>query len=119
MIFIGNDIVEISRIKKTIDNYKDSFLNKIFSEEEIGYCINKASPEIHFAGKFAAKESVFKAIMQYDSSINVYLKDITIINDKDLKPYVEISDKILLTSNIQISISHTNSYATSVALLYL
>ena len=42
-----------------------------------------------------------------------------IINDKDLKPYVKISAKISLTSNIQISISHTNSYATSVALLYL
>ena len=118
MIFIGNDIVEISRIKKNIDNYSHLFINKIFSKEEANYCNNKKFPEIHFAGKFAAKESVFKAIRQYDNNLKVFFKDIEVLNDSNSKPFIRIQMLEFSAQKIQISISHSKSYATSVAILY-
>ena len=36
------------------------------------YCFNKKKPEIHFSGKFAAKESIIKAISHYDKKIKIY-----------------------------------------------
>ena len=61
--FPGIDIVDVARIKNSIENYKGKFLNKIFSEEEQSYCFSKANPYIHFAGKFAAKEAVIKSLL--------------------------------------------------------
>ena len=43
--------------KKSIEKYQDKFLNKIFSKEEQDYCFSKSNPNIHFSGKFAAKEA--------------------------------------------------------------
>ena len=119
MIYIGNDIIDILRIKKNIDNYGLIFLKKIYSTKEINYCKNKKYPDIHFAGKFAAKEAVLKAVNQYDHSINFFLKDIEIVNDIKSKPLVKIKKDFFKKINIQISISHTKQFATSIAILYL
>ena len=63
MIYVGTDIVDINRIRKNI-NIKDmTFLNKIFTNEEISYCKLKADPPVHFAGRFAGKEAIKKAIL--------------------------------------------------------
>ncbi len=59
---IGIDIVEITRIRKLLDSYGTSFLQKVFTEGEISYCSEKAHPEIHFAGRWAAKEAFYKAL---------------------------------------------------------
>ena len=53
---IGVDIVEISRMEKSIKN--ERFLKKVFTEQEIEYCKSVQS----FAGIFAAKEAYFKAL---------------------------------------------------------
>ena len=120
MIYIGNDIIDISRIKKNIDNYGHFFLKKIYSKEEIYYCNNKKYPEIHFSGKFAAKEAVIKSINQYNDDLKFFFKDIEIINDAKSKPSVVINNNnFLQLVNIQISISHTKQFATSVAMLYI
>ena len=119
MIYIGNDIIDISRIRNSIDNYGQIFLNKIYSKAEIAYCFNKKKPEIHFSGKFAAKEAVLKAIYQYNDSLKIYLKDIEIINDVKSKPSVLINKNFIDPITVNISISHTNHFATSVAVLYL
>ena len=63
-LFIGTDIVEIERIKNSIDKYGLKFIEKIFTSREIKYCQNKENCYPHFAGRFAAKESVKKAILK-------------------------------------------------------
>jgi holo-[acyl-carrier protein] synthase len=63
MIFgIGIDTIEVHRIERVISEYGDQFLNRIFTEAEIGYCQSRKFSAEHFAARFAAKEAFSKAI---------------------------------------------------------
>ena len=112
--FPGVDIVDVARIKKSIENYKEKFLNKIFSKDEQYYCFSKSNPNIHFSGKFAAKEAVMKSILSSEDVKLISFLDISIINDSNGIPKVEI--KNLPGVNIKISISHTEHQAIAFAI---
>lgn len=118
MIFIGNDIVKVSRIERLLKVYGDHFLNKIFSKDEIKIVKSKKQSSIHFSGKFSAKESSKKAIMTAGMS-NVYFKDIEVLNRSDGSPYIRIKnlEESKYIKNLQISISHTDEYATAFTIL--
>ena len=62
IIGLGLDATDIDRISDTIDRYGERFLNRIFTEGEIAYCLRRRVPAIHFAGRFAAKEAAMKAL---------------------------------------------------------
>lgn len=106
---VGVDIVEVSRIKKVIEN-NQKFLKRIFSEEEIEYCQQKKKKYVHFAVRFAAKEAIWKAL-----NGGVSFKEIKIINDISGQPKVILQDG-LSNINIQISLSHSDKYAVAYAL---
>ena len=67
IIGTGVDIVEISRIKKAADKWKEKFLGRVFTEAELKYSYGKKFLYQHLAARFAAKEAVLKAFG--DSSI--------------------------------------------------
>ena len=60
--FIGTDIVEVDRINKLVLKYGQLFKNKVFTTLEQNYCDSRSTPSIHYAGRFAAKESIIKAV---------------------------------------------------------
>ena len=111
---LGTDIIEVDRIKKSIDRYGEKFLQKIFTKKEIEYCLKHKNSYIHFAGRFCAKESVAKAIgTGFNKDLNFL--DIEIINDKSGKPKVFFKKEE--KPNILISISHTKTIASAVAIV--
>ena len=112
--FPGVDIVDVARIKKSIENYKKKFLDRIFSKDEQKYCFSKSNPHIHFSGKFAAKEAVMKSILSCEDVKLIRFLDISIINDNNGIPKVRI--KNLPGINIKISISHTENQAIAFAI---
>ena len=118
----GIDIIEIDRIKENIDSLGERFLNRIYTNKEIGYCESKKNQKYqHYAARFAAKEAVFKAISeQFDNKYEISWTDIEILNEKDGKPKVNFYNiKIEKLENIDISISHCREYAVaSVVALY-
>ncbi len=115
MISIGTDIVKVSRIKDLLTTKKEKFLNKIFTFEEISYCNSNSYPEIHFSGKYAAKEAVKKALLSNDLIDQISLKDIKILNKDNKAPYVVIAN--ILDLNCNVSISHEEEYAIAFALI--
>jgi holo-[acyl-carrier protein] synthase len=119
-IFIGTDIVSIPRLKKTI-NYSqcDKFINRIFTENEINYCNNKVDSFIHFAGRFAAKEAIKKALLSSEKIDSVNMKSIEIISGKNRKPEVNLIISSELKFQCKVSISHTAEYAIAFALIEL
>ena len=119
MIYVGTDIVSISRIDKMIQEKGDRFLSHIFSTSEQDICNKKACPSIHYSGKYAAKEAVKKAILSSKSVLNIPLSSIEIENDKDGMPLVQIRANGFDFIHVKVSISHDGDYAISTAILEL
>ncbi|MDR1988900.1 MAG: holo-ACP synthase [Acidobacteriaceae bacterium] len=78
IIGLGLDATDIPRIKATIDRYGDRFLRRVFTEGEIAYCMRRREPEIHFAGRFAAKEAAMKALGT-GHTLEVLWRDVEVI----------------------------------------
>ena len=116
-ILTGTDIIEINRIKESIESLGENFKSKIYTEKEIEYCESKKSVKFqHYAGRFAAKEAIFKAISELlEDKFEISWKDAQILNDEQGKPRVTFTSKKLQEKieNIDISISHCKEYATA------
>ena len=114
-LFIGTDIIEIERIKNSIDKYGLKFIEKIYTPREIKYCQNKENCYPHFAGRFAAKESIKKAIFSSKIINQIDFKSIEILNDSHGVPSVKMNETLKI-KNPQLSISHEKKYAVAFAL---
>ena len=115
---LGNDIIEVDRIQKAIDRHGHHIIERIFTIKEQDYCLTFSNPMPRFAGRFAAKEAVSKALGTGLNS-DVFWHDIEILNDENGKPFVALSKKLINKFNnpeILISISHTEQYAAAVAI---
>mgnify|MGYP001193923848 FL=1 len=120
---IGVDIVENSRIRKSINNKK--FLLRIFTKNEIAQSIKTNSKVAFFSKRFAAKEAFSKALgLGFRKSLN--FKDISIINNKYGKPSIKIKDKLKNIKkkqfktnkvNILLSISDESKYSIAFVIL--
>ncbi|MCE9520288.1 MAG: holo-ACP synthase [Verrucomicrobia bacterium] len=62
LISLGLDFVEVSRIRSMLEKSGDQFKARVFTEGEVTYCDTCASPAMHYAARFAAKEAVAKAL---------------------------------------------------------
>ena len=118
---LGNDIIEIERIRQAIER-SSSFVERVYTPHEIDYCEgrNKGRYE-SFAGIYAAKEAFIKALgtgMRHGS-----WQDIEIYHDELGAPLIRLQDtfkNIYETSgytNIHVSISHCKEYAMSTVIL--
>jgi len=112
----GIDIIEIDRIQKAVERWGDGFLNHVFSPLEIENAKKFKSPYLHYAGRFAAKEAIFKAMGIPDLSWH----DVSIINDASGKPVCHFNNKsrtIDFNHHLLISISHSKDYAVASAIV--
>jgi holo-[acyl-carrier protein] synthase len=115
---LGNDIIEVERIGKAIRRYGQKFLDRLFTPGEQAYCLKHRDSDLRFAGRFAAKEAVAKAL---GTGFNASLSwlDIEIVNDSAGKPIAVLSERSRQTfgdPSLHVSISHCKLYATAVAL---
>lgn len=121
IIGIGIDIIEIDRIKDSVDKHGDRFLNKIYTNSELKYCLSKNSKYQHLAARFAAKEAVYKALTTGWHEIATW-QDIEILNETNGMPVVTLKGKLKsflsADKSLKISISHSRDYVTCVAIVY-
>ncbi len=121
VIGIGIDIIEIERIKESVDEYGDHFLKKVYTKSEIKYCLSKKNKYQHLAARFAAKEAIYKAISSnWDSELS--WQDMEIINAPNGMPEVKFKgnlEKFLSNEkSLKISMSHSRDYVACVAIVY-
>lgn len=122
MVFgIGIDIIEIERVKESIDKFGESFLNKIFTKNEIAYCEPKANKYQHYAARFAAKEAVSKALTTgWNADFN--WQNVEIMNEPSGLPIVKLEGKLKTflegDKSLKISMSHSRDYVACVAIFY-
>lgn len=115
---LGIDIIEISRIIESIELHGLHFLNRLFSQNEQEYCNRYKNSHVHFAGRFAAKEALVKALgTGFGKEIG--WGDIEILNDENGKPLISLSDKAKAHFDdpiLHLSISHCKEHATAVVI---
>ena len=112
----GTDIIEISRVRESIESTNEKFCERVYTEKEREYCENKKMQKYqHYAARFSAKEAIFKAISnELENKFEINWKDIEILNDEKGRPYVNIlNNKIQNIENIDISLSHCKEYAVA------
>lgn len=119
-INVGNDIIEVERIKQLYNKYHQKFIDRVYTQNEIVYCESKGLNKYEsYAARFAVKEAVFKAISSYlENKYTISWKDIEVINDESGKPYAKIQGRVFEEANIDISISHVKEYAIATAVVY-
>ncbi len=115
-ICCGTDIIEIERIKKSIEDEKigRAFVERVYTQKEVEYCESKKAQKYqHYAARFAAKEAAFKAISdQLEGKYSINWRDFEVINDKQGRPTLNlIGIHLMDIENIDLSISHCKEYA--------
>lgn len=118
---IGTDIVECLRIAQMIERHGELFIGRVFTSHEIDYCSKRRTATQHYAGRWAAKGAVLKALGT-GWVAGISWRDIEVRNQERGKPTIALAggarekcEKASITE-IQISISHCRSHATAYAL---
>lgn len=104
---IGIDAVEINRFQKSLANGGSAFIKQNFHERELGKSLDVAS----LAGKFAAKEAIFKS--GYLSKPDTLA--VMILKQEDGTPYAADENYIRI-KGLELSITHTDTMAIAVAI---
>lgn len=114
---VGVDVEEINAIN--IGN--DTFVERNFTASEQAYCRKAPSPQASFAGRWSAKEAVFKALGVSSKGAGAALADIEILSDDNGAPQVTLHGDALKAAkeagvkNVNVSISHSETQAIAVA----
>jgi holo-[acyl-carrier protein] synthase len=120
VIGIGTDIVECLRIAQMIERHGELFLTRVYTPREIEYCSSRKAATQHYAGRWAAKEAILKALGT-GWSRGIRWLDMEIRNDAAGKPSVALAGgardlcERLGIGAMQISISHCRTHATALA----
>jgi len=109
---IGIDIVEIERVRRAVANAR--FRSRVFTETECSYCDAAPGGE-RYAGRFAAKEAVAKAL-----GASVRWREVEIVNDAGGEPRARLTGRAaesLGGRKLLLSISHCRTFAVAQAVL--
>lgn len=121
IVSIGTDIVEVLRIGRMIERHGDQFLTTVFTAEEIRYCQCRREYVQHYAGRWAAKEAVMKALGT-GFVRGIGWRDIEVGVQTSGKPYILLHGGVrdyaeqLGIREILISISHCRTHAVAMAI---
>lgn len=90
IIGIGNDIVDIDRIARTLERFGARFINRVFTAEEQARAEGKASRAAIYAKRFAAKEAVWKALGE-GTRLGVAWRELAVGNAPSGKPTLTLT----------------------------
>ena len=115
--YIGTDIIEIARIRHTLERWGERFLNRVYTKSEQAMYKHRAHS---LAACFAGKEAVMKVLGT--GARGVAWREIETLHHRSGKPYIILhsraqkeADKLGI-KEIDISLSHSREYATAVAI---
>lgn len=121
IVGLGTDIVEVERIAKMIERHAASFVNRIFTPNEIAYCQQRKFSAEPFAGRWAAKEAVMKALGTGFIQ-GTHFQEIEVVTEESGRPRIVLHGstaelaKQLGIGEILVTMSHCREYATATAI---
>lgn len=121
LLGVGTDIINIDRIRALIHNPEDSFFKKTYTAAELERGFWNSAPEVFLAGRFAAKEAIFKCF-NMDGSL-IRWNEIEIITDQWGTPQAVLTGMMkkrfqeMNATEILVSISYEKDYAIAFAVI--
>ena len=121
VIGIGTDIIEVLRIGHMIERHGELFLRRVYTPWEIEYCNARKAAVQHFAGRWAAKEAILKALGTGWAK-GIHWVDMEVRNEPGGEPRVALGGRArevaeeLRIREMPISISHCRHFATAFAM---
>lgn len=121
IIGIGTDIIECLRIAQMIERHGEIFIRRVYTDHEIAYCSSKRAATQHYAGRWAAKEAVLKALGT-GWVRGISWRDVEVRHKAGGAPIVALrggAREVFERSGIahmHLSISHCRSHATAYAI---
>lgn len=121
VVGVGTDIIECLRIAQMIERHGELFINRVYTDYEIRYCQRRKQATQHFAGRWAAKEAILKAIGT-GWRRGISWRDMEVSNEGGGKPTVALRGgarevvEQLGVGEILVTISHCRSHATAFAI---
>lgn len=121
IVGIGTEIVECVRIGRMIQEHGELFLARVFTPKEIRHCQKRKSPTEHFAGQWAAKEAILKALGIHTGK-GLAWTDLEILHVTGQRPRVHLQGVIKdraqqqRVSEILVTSAQCRAYATAYAI---
>ncbi|WP_447978157.1 holo-ACP synthase [Candidatus Nitrospira bockiana] len=122
VVGIGLDLVKIARIQAILERWEERFLARVYTDAERRLIERRPAPAVSFAGRFAAKEAVLKALGTGWAS-GVSWLDVQILNDAHGRPVATLHGRAGLlmaragVTQVHVSVSHDEDYAVAQAVL--
>ena len=116
---VGVDLIEIARIRRALDRYP-SFRQRCFTDAERAYCDSRPNPAESYAGRFAAKEAVGKAL---GVGVRFTWREIEIVGRP--KPSVRLFGRTARSASrvgaaaIDVSMTHSRELAAAICVVKL
>jgi len=116
---VGTDLIEIARIRRALERYP-AFRERCFTPAEIAYCDTRPNPAQSYAGRFAGKEAVGKAL-GFGVARAFAWRDIEIVGRP--KPSVHLSGRVAAWAErmgaraVDLSMTHSRELAQAVAVV--
>lgn len=92
---IGNDIIDIRRVEKTLERYNERFIERVFTEIEQQKSDRRAARAASYAKRFAAKEACSKALGTGFRK-GTYWRDLGVVNEPSGRPTMVLTGNALL-----------------------
>jgi holo-[acyl-carrier protein] synthase len=108
---VGIDVVDIERLRAVMAR-SPGVARRLFTDAERAYCDGRSDPSVHYAGTFAAKEAVIKALGL--PGLPTWARRVQIVRDGDGPPRADVVG--FDVTGLHVSISHDAGVAVAVAL---
>jgi holo-[acyl-carrier protein] synthase len=119
---VGTDLIEIARVRQSIERYGERFLQRIYTSAEIEYCQRKRNAAESFAARFAAKEAAAKALGT-GISHGVSWLEMEVTREPSGRPGLALSGRAAERARamgvVGISVSLTHSGDTALAVVVM
>lgn len=119
VVGVGADVLEVARVARAHGRFGDRFLDRVYTAEERAFCLARADAACALAGRFAAKEAVFKALSPAPPAAMAF-REIAIGGDGG-RPVVKLSGATAALAarrgvkDVLVTISHERAYAVAFA----
>lgn len=116
---VGTDLVEVAQVARSLATFRERYLHRIFTDDEIAYCMSgSGDPARHLAARFAAKEATLKALRAGNEAVD--WRSVEVRRRPDGSCEIALHGRARALADrldvdvLFVSMSHDGAYATAV-----